>query len=165
MLPAEGISLVRPQRPVDAPRVRSPDSATIQSGCKCCGVTATRQLEVPLRCPAGGSLYHTFTVPDGCACSKCSSSSSALESSSSAGALWQQSTGEDWAQQRQTGGDGLPWPDPAGSPWDSAGDANPWDPAGGASPRTCSHRTTAGRPGRAARWTEVTPEKACPTAS
>ena len=86
-----------------------------------------------LSCPADRSLYHTFTIPDGCACSKCSSSSSALESSSSAGAFWQQSTGEDWGQ-RQTGGDGLPWPDPASDPWHSAAGAETWDPAGGASP-------------------------------
>ncbi|KAF0304934.1 Hemocytin [Amphibalanus amphitrite] len=107
------------------------DTSTIQSGCKCCGATGTRQLDVRLTCETGNSIYHTFTVPDSCACSKCVSSSSELDSRS-AGAFWQQSTGEDWAQQT-----GLPDPWGAGDggadPWatDGGGGADPWATDGG----------------------------------
>ncbi|XP_037075331.1 hemocytin-like [Pollicipes pollicipes] len=99
------------------------ESSSIQSGCKCCSVTTTRQLDLQLTCertdvfgrPQTSTIYHTFTVPDGCACSKCDSSSTGL--GGAAGAFWQQSTGEEWSQQTGDagfGGDAFPWGD-AGS--------------------------------------------------
>jgi len=79
------------------------ESGTIQSGCKCCSVTLTRQLDLQLSCDrldAYGEKvteYHTFSVPDTCACSKCSSSSTEL--GDHANDIWQQMTGEQWVQQ------------------------------------------------------------------
>ena len=109
------------------PSAPPPDSSAIQSGCKCCGVTATRELDVQLTCQTGRNIYHTFTVPDGCACSKCDSSSSELEGSSTAGAFWQETTGEDWTQQTTGGAAADPWATGVGDDlWATRRADDPW---------------------------------------